>query len=80
MVPKDFGNLGNLTHLNLAFNKVPLIPKSFQLLENLEFLDLYMVICAKVMLTIKKTLIIFVQNEIEVIEANLALLPKYFFF
>ena len=43
MLPKSFGNLVNLVTLNLAYNKLAVVPVSFQLLENLQVLDLYMV-------------------------------------
>jgi Leucine-rich repeat (LRR) protein len=43
MLPKSFGNLSNLVQLNLAYNKLAVVPISFKLLENLQVLDLYMV-------------------------------------
>ena len=41
LLPKDFGCLNNLCFINVSFNKLTVLPKSFEQFHNLNHLDLY---------------------------------------
>ncbi len=41
LLPKDFGCLKNLGFINLSFNKLTMLPKSFEQFHSLNHLDLY---------------------------------------